>query len=72
MLQSLRNVEAFLEQNTYRLGDVMKTGAKQKLADAIAQLETHATDQTGHTLASPGSLLYSAIRYEWSSGKCCR
>lgn len=55
MLQSLRNVEAFLEQHADVLANVIQTGARQKLADAITALATHVTDQTGNTLASRGA-----------------
>lgn len=55
MLQSLRNVEAFLEQHADVLANVMQTGARQKLADAVAALATHVADQTGNTIASRGA-----------------
>jgi hypothetical protein len=55
MLQSLRNVEAFLEENADTLDRVIKTGARQRLADAITELAAHASEQTGNALASRGA-----------------
>jgi hypothetical protein len=57
MLQSLRAVQAFLDQNAEPLASVVKTGARQQLADAIAVLSGHASDQTGSNLASQGATL---------------
>ena len=55
MLQSLRNVETFLDQHADVLGTVVQSGARQKLADAIAALSTHVSGQTGSNLASRGA-----------------
>jgi hypothetical protein len=55
MLVSLRGVEAFLEQNAAALADVVNTGARKKLTDAIAALSTYTSDQTGNVLVSKGS-----------------
>jgi hypothetical protein len=55
MLESLRSVETFLAAHTDMLGDVVKTGARQKLTEAIAALDLHASDQTGGALASQGA-----------------
>ena len=55
MLQSLRNVEAFLDQHASVLGSVVQSGTRQKLADAIAALATHVSGQTGNNLASRGA-----------------
>jgi hypothetical protein len=55
MLQSLRAVEAFLDENAARLAGVVATGSRAKLSDAMVQLSTHASDQTGSHLASQGS-----------------
>jgi hypothetical protein len=55
MLQSLRNVEAFLDQHADVLGAVVQTGTRQKLADAIAALSTHVSGQAGSNLASRGA-----------------
>jgi hypothetical protein len=52
MLESLRTVKAFLEENAAKLTDVVNTGARQRLDDAIAELSGHASDQTGSALAS--------------------
>lgn len=55
MLQSLRNAEAFLDKHADVLGNVVKSGTRQKLAEAIAALSTHVSGQAGSTLASRGS-----------------
>lgn len=54
MLQSLRTVEGFLEENGARLAGVVQTGARQKLQDAIAELSGHVSAQTGNTLTAQG------------------
>ena len=54
-LQSLRAVHAFLDENAAKLAGVVNSGARQKLDDTIAQLATHASDQTGHNLAAQGA-----------------
>jgi hypothetical protein len=56
-LQSLRAVQAFLDQNADTLASVVHTGARQQLDDAIVTLSTHASDQTGNNLASQGATL---------------
>ena len=61
MLESLRSVEQFLDANADKLGDVVKTGARQRLTDAITALETHAGDQTGNTLAAKGATQKKAV-----------
>jgi hypothetical protein len=50
-------VQAFLDQNADPLAGVVKTGARQQLADAIAVLSGHASDQTGSNLAAQGATL---------------
>ena len=55
MLESLRSVSTFLDAHADQLGDVVKTGARQKLTEAIAVLDLHASDQTGGALASQGA-----------------
>jgi hypothetical protein len=55
MLQSLRNVQTFLDDNTAVLDTVVQTGARRRLNDAIAQLATHASDQDASHIASQGS-----------------
>jgi hypothetical protein len=47
MLESLRSVETFLDAHADKLAGVVKTGARQKLTDAIAALDAHASDQSG-------------------------
>jgi hypothetical protein len=48
-------VETFLDAHADRLADVVKTGARQKLSDAITALDTHASDQSGGLLAAQGA-----------------
>jgi hypothetical protein len=55
MLESLRAVEIFLNAHADKLDGVVKTGARQRLADAIAALEGHASGQTGSNLAAKGA-----------------
>jgi hypothetical protein len=55
MLETLRSVENFLDAHADKLAGVVKTGARQKLTDAIAALDLHASDQTGGLLASKGA-----------------
>lgn len=55
MLQSLRSVQAFLEENAAKLTSVVNSGARQRLDDAIAELATHVSDQSGSHLASQGA-----------------
>ncbi len=55
MLQSLRNVAGFLDQHADRLPAVNQGGARQDLDAAIAELETHASDQSGSSLGSQGA-----------------
>jgi len=52
IMESLRAVQAFLDDNADRLAAVVKTGARQKLDDAIAELSGHASDQTGSNLTA--------------------
>jgi hypothetical protein len=52
MLQSLESVQAFLEENADTLARVVNTGAKQRLADAIADLAAHVTKQSGSSIAA--------------------
>jgi len=55
VLESLQAVQTFLTENADKLGDVVKTGARQQLADAIVELTTHAEDQQGSHLAAQGN-----------------
>jgi hypothetical protein len=47
MLDSLRAAATFLDASADKLGDVGKTGARQRLTDAISVLAFHASDETG-------------------------
>ena len=55
MLQSLRNVESFLDKHADVLGTVVQSGTRQQLSDAIAALATHVSGQAGSNLASRGA-----------------
>jgi hypothetical protein len=55
VLESLRSVQTFLTDNADKLGDVAKTGARQKLDEAIVELTTHAEEQQGRHLAAQGN-----------------
>jgi hypothetical protein len=55
MLQSLRTVQAFLEENAAKLTSVVNSGARARLDAAIVELATHVTDQSGNHLASQGA-----------------
>src|SRR5438105_7162369 len=55
VLESLRAVDLFLGDNADRLGDVVNTGARRKLAEALGELDMHAGDQTGGSFAAQGA-----------------
>jgi hypothetical protein len=55
VLESLRAVQTFLNDNGDKLAGVVKTGARQQLDDAIVELTTHATEQQGNHLAAQGN-----------------
>jgi hypothetical protein len=55
MLESLRSVEQFLDENADKLANVVNTGARQRLTAAIGDLSTHASEQTGSNLAAQGA-----------------
>jgi hypothetical protein len=55
VLESLQAVQTFLTDNADKLGAVVKTGARQKLDDAIVELTTHAEEQQGSHLAAQGN-----------------
>jgi hypothetical protein len=55
MLESLRSVESFLDDNADKLATVVNTGTRQRLTAAIADLSTHVSDQTGSNLAAQGA-----------------
>ena len=52
MLETLRAVQQFLDDNSAKLTVVVNTGARQRLTDAIAALSGHTTDQQGSNLAA--------------------
>jgi hypothetical protein len=56
VLESLRNVETFLDEHAERLADVVDTGARRKLDELLAELETHASDQVADNLGAQGAL----------------
>jgi hypothetical protein len=55
LLQSLRSVKEFLNENAARLGDVVTSGARVKLDQTIAALESHVAEQVGSVLAARGA-----------------
>ena len=55
MLESLRSVEHFLDENGDKLTAVVNTGARQRLTAAITDLSTHVSEQTGSNLAAQGA-----------------
>lgn len=52
VFQSLRAVQGFLTEHADKLAGVVQTGAKKRLEDAIAALDTHASTQTGSFIDS--------------------
>jgi hypothetical protein len=50
-----RSVETFLGAHADKARRRVKTGARQKLTEAITALDLHASDQTGGALASQGA-----------------
>jgi len=54
VLESLRAVDQLLDENADRLGDVVDTGARRTLRDALVEIDTHATDQTASSLSAQG------------------
>ena len=55
MLQSLHAVQSFVDQYPEQLSAIVKSGARQKLDEAIAQLSDHVSTQTGSHLAAQGA-----------------
>jgi hypothetical protein len=55
LLQSLRNVQSFLDDNTPVLDSVVQTGARRRLDEVITQLASHASVQEASHIASQGS-----------------
>jgi hypothetical protein len=54
VLESLRAVDVFLTDNAEQLGDVVRSGARRKLAEVLAELDVHATNQEGSNLTAKG------------------
>lgn len=55
MLQSLRNVEVFLDENATQLAGVVQSDVRQRLTDAITSLEIHVSAQAEGTFGSKGA-----------------
>jgi hypothetical protein len=55
MLQALRNVEVFLEQNADQLAGVVQSDVKQRLEDAIAALQANVSAQSDGNFGSKGA-----------------
>lgn len=55
MLDSLRNVKAFLDEHAAQLDGVVKTGTRNNLLVAIADLAAYQSEQSGSNLAAKGS-----------------
>jgi hypothetical protein len=63
MLQALRTVDNFLTTNAATLDGVVTTGARKKLADAIATLEATVNEQAGSgVIAKGGTSRFRALR----------
>lgn len=56
-LASLHAAEAFLDAHAGVLGDVINTGTRRKLANVIAELTGHASDQFGSQKQAQGVTL---------------
>jgi nucleotide-binding universal stress UspA family protein len=54
-LQSLRAVQGFLDQNAEKLAAIVKSGARQKLDEAVIELAGHVSMQSGSHLAAQGA-----------------
>jgi hypothetical protein len=54
-LQSLRTTDIFLDEHAEKLGDVVKSGARQELRDIIADLAGHVSAQDSGTIVSRGA-----------------
>jgi hypothetical protein len=52
VLESLGAIDQFLDENAHRLVDVADTGARRTLRAALAEIDTHATDQTASSLSA--------------------
>lgn len=65
VLHSLRSVESFLEEHADKLGSVVKTGARRRLAATVVDLVSHVTDQSGSVIASEAATRkYRELRRE--------
>lgn len=63
ILQSLQDVQQFLERYADKLGNIPATGARTALDQLVAELSGHATDQTGGSLQAQGATQqYRALR----------
>ena len=49
VLQSLRSVQTFLDENAEKLGEVVKTGARQRLDETIAETTRYVAEQSGNS-----------------------
>lgn len=55
-LDSLRNVKAFMEQHTDKLGDVIRTGIQAELLQTISELEEFSEQQTAGAATAKNAL----------------
>jgi hypothetical protein len=55
MLESLENVQHFLDEHADKLGAVITTGTRKELDEAIVALAAHAADQVGNVLIAKGA-----------------
>lgn len=54
VFQSLRAASVFIDTNAEQLAGVVDSGARKRLAEAIASLSAHAVDQNGNQLKAQG------------------
>ena len=54
MLEALRNVQVFLDDNHHRLPGINDTGARKRLDEILGDLNHHAKSQAGHKLMAEG------------------
>ena len=63
VLQSLQDVQQFLDRYADKLGNIPTSGARASLDQLVTELSTHAADQTGGTLQAQGATQqYLALR----------
>ena len=61
--ETLRNADAFLEQNASTFPNIANSGARKKLRTALAGVSAHAEGQAGHGLLAKGTTQkYFALR----------